>query len=295
MPSERWVPWVVRALWAGLALAAGPALAAALDAASRPVEVVASLGLWLAWAAGVAASFIPHPASLTVLRVLAPAAVAAMAAAVLGGHGSALAVGWSAVAAGWVFAPHLGSWAVNGAAYPSERRFLLRPPAAVLFGPLGVAWALSVAGMAAGPLLLAARQWVVGALAVVVGFPLAFVLLRAVHGLSRRWAVFVPAGVVLVDPLTLAEPVLLRRASVTRLGPALVLPAGSSVEPVDLSEQAPGLLIEAVLADEVTLNVLGTAGRRRREPRTVRTTRVRFTPTRPGAFLDEARARNFVA
>ena len=50
-----------------------------------------------------------------------------------------------------------------------------------------------------------------GSLAVVVGVPLAAFLVRSLHALSRRWFVIVPAGVVIVDPLILLDPVLMRR------------------------------------------------------------------------------------
>lgn len=285
--ADEWVPWAVRALWALLPLTAGPALGGGLGDASRAVQLVASLGLWAGWAAGVIASFIPHPVSLTALRVLAPAAVAAAVAAAAGGHPSALAGGWAAVTAAWVLAPAWGQRCVNGVAYPNERRFLLRVPGAILFGPLVLAWALLVAGIAAGPLLLAARQWVAGGLALAAGGPLAYVLARALHNLSRRWAVFVPAGFVIHDPITMTEPVLFKRAAVTRLGPAV---AGGAEGAVDLSHRAPGLVLEASLDTPVSLNLVRPG---QREAEAVETDRVLFTPTRPGRVLDEAMARRF--
>lgn len=281
--ADRVVPWVVRVLWVALPFTAGGALGAALGAASRPVQLVATIGLWTAWALGVVASAVALPVSLTVLRVLAPAATAAAVAAALGGHGSALAVGWAAVTAGWVFSPTLGTVCVNGPAYPNERRFLLRAPGALLWGPLAVAWALALAGVATGPLLLGARRWVWGAIATVIGLPLAAVLLRAVHDLSRRWVVFVPAGVVLHDPLTVVDPVLFRRQSVRRLGPA-----PQATRALDLSQKSPGLALELDLAEEVEL-ALVRPGRRLGD--TVKTARLVFTPTRPGALLDYARGR----
>jgi hypothetical protein len=274
---ERLLPWLVRALWAGLPFTAGPALADALDAASRPVQFVASTGLWLGWAAGMIAAFAPHPIALTALRVMAPAAVVA---AVL--SASPLAVAWAAVACAWAFAPAIGAAWVNGPAYPNERRFLLRPPGPLLAGPLPLAWALSVAGIAAGPLLLAARQWVLGGLLLLVGWPLAYLLLKSIHNLSRRWAVFVPAGIVLHDPVVLADPTLFRRQDITALRPA------TSTEPFDLSQRAPGLGLEMQLAEATTLTLLKPG---KREGVSIHASGLRFTPTRPGAALAEARRR----
>jgi hypothetical protein len=279
------LPWVVRLLWVGLPFTAGPALADALHDASRPVQLVATAGLWVGWAAGVAASFVALPVSLTTLRVLAPAALAATVAAALGGHASALALTWSLAAAGWILHPGWGARCVNGPAYPNERRFLLRCPGPLLFGPLALAWAVAVCGLSAGPLLLAAGRWVLGSAVTVEGLPHAGVFLRGMHDLSRRWAVMVPAGLVLHDPVTVVDPVLLRRQSVVRLGPAL-----AGTDALDLTQKAPGLAVEVALNEEVPL-ALVRPGRRLGE--STKASRMLLTPTGPGALLEEARRRRF--
>jgi len=207
--------------------------------------------------------------------------MAAVVATAVTGHGSALAAGWAVVTAGGVFSPVLGAVCVNGPAYPNERRFLLRAPGALLYGGLVLVWALAVVGVAAGPLLLAARQWVGGAVALAAGWALAVVLLRAVHDLSRRWAVLVPAGLVVHDPLTLVDPVLLPRQVVERVGPA---PASTTAR--DLTQNAPGLALQVDLREELDLSVV-RPGRRGGEAVKVRS--LLITPTRPGALLDEAR------
>ena len=285
MKTDQVVRWAVRVLWVALPFTVGGVLGDALAAASRPVQVVATAGLWLAWAVGLVATAVALPLSLTALRVLGPAVVAAALAAALGGHGSALAVGWAAVTAAWVFAPPLGAICVNGPAYPNERRFLLRLPAALLFGPLALAWAVTVVGISAGPLLLAARQWILGGLLTVLGLPAAALLLKGLHNLSRRWAVFVPAGLVLHDPLTLVDPVLVRRPSITRMGLA-----AANTPALDLSQRAPGLAVEIDSREDIDL-ALVRPGKRLGE--TVKATRVLLTPTRPGAVLAEAKRRRF--
>lgn len=281
LPFDQVARWTLRVLWVALPFTVGPVLGDALAAASRPVQLVATIGLWAAWAVGVMATAVAMPIALTALRVLAPAVVAASLAAALGGHAAPLAIGWAVVTMGWAYSPAIGSLLVNGPAYPNERRFLLRAPGALLFGPLAVAWATAVAGLAAGPLLLAARVWVWGAVVTVVGLPVAALLLRGMHDLSRRWLVFVPAGIVLHDPLTVVDPVLFRRQTVRRLGPA---PAGA----LDLTQKSPGLALEITLEEEAPL-ALVRPGRRLGE--SVKTTRMLVTPTRPGAVIDEARRR----
>ena len=62
----------------------------------------------------------------------------------------------------------------------------------------------------------------------IAGFALAYVVARSLHSLSTRWLVIVPAGVALVDPLTLLDPVLVRREVIEgiRRVPGARAPAG---------------------------------------------------------------------
>jgi hypothetical protein len=84
-------------------------------------------------------------------------------------------------------------------------------------GPLPVAPLLVAGGIAGGPLLLADGRIGVGIAALVVGLPLAALAARSLHSLSRRWAVLVPAGLVIVDPMTLPDPVLFVRERIESL------------------------------------------------------------------------------
>jgi len=283
MAAQRLIPWALRAAWAVLPFTAGPAFADALGGRSGPVRTVASVGLWAAWAVVLVATLVPHPVSLTLVRSAAPGAVVAALVAAAEGFGSPPAVATTALALAVALLPETGTVFVNGPAYPNERRFLLRVPAPLLLGVLAVVWAVAVAPLVAGPLLLAARQWVAGALVAAAGAPVSVVLFRAMHGLSRRWLVFVPAGVVLHDHVALADPVLFRRQVVARIGPA---PADTDA--LDLTQAAPGLGIELALTEEVPM-VRARPGQRLGDA--VSPTRVLFTPTRPGAVLREAAER----
>ncbi|MGH9283374.1 MAG: hypothetical protein ACRD0S_10620 [Acidimicrobiales bacterium] len=285
MDVQRLVPWALRAAWALLPFTAGPALADALDGRSRPVQVLASGLLWAAWSVVLAASLVPHPISLTVVRTAVPAAPLLAVAAALNGHGTPLAVASATLAAALAFLPEVGALFVNGPAYPNERRYLLRLPAPLRLGVLAVVWALAVVPPVAGFLLLAAQRTVAGALVVLASAPLTVVLSRAIHGLSRRWLVFVPAGVVVHDPVALADPVLFRTAVVRSFGPA---PADTTA--LDLTQAAPGLALQLDLEEEVP--VLRTKpGKRLCEAASP--TAILVTPTRPGAVLDEAARRGF--
>jgi hypothetical protein len=281
------LPWALRIAWVAMPFTAGPALAAALDGASRPVQAVASSGLWLGWAAAVAALLAPRSSGLTVARVVVPAGALATAAAAVAGEPSPVGLGVASVAAVLVLAPTTGAVFVDGSSYGDERRFPLRPPAALLLGPVELAWAVVVAGVAAGPLLLAARQWVTGGVALAAGLPAAAFAARSLHGLARRWVVLVPAGLVVHDPITLLDPVLLHRRVVRAVAPA---PPGDG--PLDLTAGAAGLHLVVALAEPVHLT-LQRPGRRLGEPATA--TALRIAPTRPGAVLAEAARRRLPA
>jgi hypothetical protein len=281
--TRRLFPWVVRAAWAILPLAAGPALAAALHPRSVPVRTLASVGLWAGWAGAVCATLVPSPTALTVLRLGAPAAVGAAAATLVVGHPSAPALAASLLAGLSVFVPETALLFVNAGAYPNERRFPLRAPGPLLLGPVELAWALALGGPATGSLLLAAGQWVEGALVLAAAAPASVVLVRALHGLARRWLVFVPAGLVIHDPITLTDPVLLHRRAVASLRPA-----ARETDALDLTRRAIGLALEVALREDVAMTLV-TPGRRRGRSTSVRS--VLVSPTRPGAVLAEAKAR----
>ena len=213
--------WLLRVAWVTLPLTAGPAAANALDSWSTGPQLVAAVLLWGAWACVLLGVLAPRPPGLTALRVVAPvffalAVVAAVAAdaSTVAAVGAILATGITAVLA---VTPTIAIAAANGIAYGDERRFPLKTPPVLLLGPLPLAPLLVGAGVATGPLLIAADQPVFGAITTVIGLPLAALMARALHGLSRRWVVLVPAGLVLVDPLTLPDPVLFLRERIVSL------------------------------------------------------------------------------
>lgn len=277
------LPWTLRAAWAVLALTAGPSLGAALHGHSRPVQLVASTVLWAAWAAVVTATLVAHPLALTVLRVVTPGALVAALAAAVDGHPSAVAVGSTALALVLAFLPETGARYVNGPAYPNERRLPLRVPGPLLLGILPLAWTLAVGAPVGVLLLLACRRWVAGGLLAVVGLPVAGLLMAAMNNLSRRWVVFVPAGLVLHDPIALADPVLFRRQTIE-----VLRPAPADTDSLDLTQRAPGLALELVLTEKVPM-MLMRPGTRIGESGS--SARLLFTPTRPGEVLKEAAAR----
>ncbi len=273
----------LRALWASLPWSAGWLLSEALEGTSARFAGVAGGGAWAFWALGLTALLVPHTVSLTALRILAPGVLAtvAWAAAVTGATGAAavgLACG-AAVAVG-ALSPLVGDRFIDATSYGHERRLALRAPGAVLTSVLVPTWALTLGGVAAGPLLWAAGHRVLGPLVTVAGALIAVAGTRALHGLARRWLVYVPAGLVLHDRMALAEPTLFRRPMIAGFGPA---PAGSDAR--DLTAGAGGLLFELRLAEPVTLTPARSGG----TPEKIQALLV--APTRPVAVLAEARRR----
>jgi hypothetical protein len=215
---------LLRIAWLTLPLTAGSVAADALRPWNTSTRVTAEVLLWLLWVVVLVALLAPRPVSLTVTRTGAPLAFASVLLAVLTGRPSGLAsvvalaaTGLAAVLAG---RPPYARTCAQGAAYGDEARFPLKVPPALFLGILPAAVLLVGAGIAVGPLLLADEQVVAGIVAVVVGFPLAAVLGRSLHLLSRRWAVLVPAGFVIADPMTLTDAILFPREHILGLGPA---------------------------------------------------------------------------
>lgn len=265
--------WLLRAAWVTLPLTGGAAASDAIaDFADAPRIVAAAL-LFAAWGMGAVAVLAPHPIGLTLLRAVAPAFVALAVAARVAGDTDGLA-GWGAIAVTLVVMVLVSSAAIaraaaNGIAYGDEDRFPLRVPPALFLGPLPIARALVVGGVAAGPLLLADEQVIAGVVALGLGVPAAAIAARALHALSRRWLVVVPAGVVVVDPMTLSEPVLFVRRQVRSLRPlAADAPVPDGAVDLRLGATLGTLLID--LVEDVELVQRGQ-GRRtsvnRRAPR----------------------------
>ena len=299
-----WLPVAAGSLYAD-------ALASASDDAGFRSSV--SVGLWGVFAAALAAMVLPGPLALTAARVTVPANLAASvwALAVIDdrswlSHGVALAAAAVAVVA--VLHPAFGDAVTDASSYGAERRFLLRAPGPGLLTLVAPMWLLTCAGAAAGPLLMADRRWPAGAAATLIGWPAALLAGRALHRLARRWLVFVPAGLVVHDHLTLAQPVLLTRSEIASLRPApagatdtagatdlaavapadtadtAALTADTKPAAADLTAAALGLALEVRLAGPAELPVV--AGRRGKKGRAV--TALLVSPTLPARVLAAA-------
>lgn len=280
--------WALRAAWALLPLVAGPAFAAALDPTSGAVRTTSSISLWAVWAGTLLATLVAAPVTLTVVRIVAPAAPLAAGWAVATGRPGVVAAAAAATgtlaAAAVSLAPAVGRAFVNAPAYPNERRHLLRLPGALVLGPVPLAWAVTVAAPTAAVMLAAAEVWAGAGVAIVLGGPAAVVASRSLSTLTQRWVVLVPAGLVLRDTMALAEPVLFRSQLVEALRPA---PAGT--DSLDLTLGAAGLALELLLTEKVPMTLVKP---KERVAEAGASARLLFTPTRPGAVLADAAERS---
>ncbi|MGQ0743287.1 MAG: hypothetical protein ACT4OS_02905 [Acidimicrobiales bacterium] len=286
--------WALRGAWVAMFVAAEPVISRALAPASAPVRLTGLVLAALGWALATVAGWAPHPVTLTALRLLSPAALVTVVAAVVavsrpdvspggGWLGSVLALVSTAAAAGLSLSHPVARRWVNGPAYPNERRFPLRAPGPVLLGAGPVLATTVVGGVVAGPMLLAGTQWLVGGVALALGWTLAWFGAKALHVLSRRWVVFVPAGIVLHDPMALADPVLFHRQSVLSVGLAEQGTGGR-----DLTQKAMGVALELVLEKPAKITLV-RPGNRMGQP--AEADRMLFAPSRPGQVLAEATRR----
>lgn len=283
-------PWPLRVLWLVLPVLAGPAVADAFADRSRAVQLVGAGLAWVAWAVVLGASLVPRTVTLTVVRLVTPGSVPMAAwAAVDGDRPGWAVVGAVAAVLATVaaLAPATADAFVDGSSYGDERRVALRVPMAMAMGPVPVAWSLAAASYVTGPLLLAAEQWVAGAVATVVGAAVLVGVATRLHVLSRRWLVFVPAGVVVHDPVAMSEPVLLQRHLLRRIGPAPVEVGDAEGAALDLTGGALGLALELRAAQPFSLG-------RRQGRDTIETAdvpAVLVTPGQPARTLEIAAER----
>ena len=292
MPKPRadrtvWLPWMLRVTWIATAAVGWPAVTSAVSERSDAVETVATVGVIVAWVAGVVAMAIPATASLTATRVIVPLAPVVGLTTLIGGGDTADGVELVIVGAlatlvamsgefGWLF--------VQASAYGDEERHPLRPPfgfaaAAVL------AWMVWGGALISGPMLLAARAWIPGAILTAIAVVGTVTLPSRWHRLSRRWLVLVPAGLALHDPVVLGETLMLRRSEVAwiRLAPA-------DTDAADLTGPATGHALE--VGTEALVTALLAPTRQQPRGRAIHLTAFLTSPTRPGRALAAAGRRH---
>jgi hypothetical protein len=215
---------LLRVAWITLPVTAGSLAVDALAPWSSATRATAEVLLWVTWLVVLVAVLAPRPIGMTASRTAAPLALAATLLAIASDRSSALSSMSALVATTLcvvlIATPSFARSCAQGAAYGDEERFPLKVPPALFIGVLPLAVIAVGAGIVTGPLLIADDTLVLGIIALVVGWLIVAALLRSLHLLSVRWAILVPAGFVIADPMTLTDPVLFVREHILGLGPA---------------------------------------------------------------------------
>ena len=305
----------MRAAWLAVPFTTGEVLAAALHSYTPSFRTACAVGLWVLWGATALAAMTLRPFALGFVRIWMPAGLAAAVWAAtarsvaeerLGETILGLAI--AAVAAAVSLMPSVGAAftdqrIVSRPNASIERRLLLRPPAATAFALAPLVWAAIITGSISGPVLLAAHRWVLGAVVLVAGLAVALFGYQSLMVLARRWAVFVPAGIVLHDPLTLGDEAILlpksgikslrivsastRRQEAAEARKNETAIDGPTSPKVDLCAGSVGTAID------LTLHETARIPRLRKAPELA--TCVRFAPSSVHAFAEEALARSILS
>jgi len=252
LQPQRVLNSLAMAAWVALALSSPWQTIA--DDASRSVAWVVLTWGWFLWTGVGASLLVPSPISLTIVRIAVPLSVVVSVVA-----SQPLAVFCSVVALIVCASPVFVDAMVQGGAYGDETRFALRTPLPYVV-PAVVAWLLYTAALIGGSLLLAAHQYIVGAVLVAIGILLSRTIPRRLHRLARRWLVLVPVGIVVHDHLVLHETIMAHTGkilSVTRtsdVGEAADLTGGVVGDRITIA------LTEAdkVVLSAITAKALGT-------------------------------------
>jgi hypothetical protein len=280
------MPWLARLAWILVAVIGGSAVESAVDGRSSAIAWTAAIGGWGLWAVGALGLAIASVGSLTVVRIVVPMSLVATITAGIGGTTAidlALLGAPAVVATAAVMTAEFGRQWVQASAYGDEERFPLRFPVGAGLAAI-ISWLVWAPALTAGPLLIAARSWVGGVLVCVLAIAGVVLLGPRWHRLSLRWFVLVPAGVVVHDPVVLADTFPLRTAQVASIGLA---PADTQA--ADLSGPASGYAVEVATTESVTAVLAFTPA----EPngKAIHLRSFLIAPSRPGRALRSARAR----
>ncbi len=283
---ERWLPWAARLAWLLVAVAGGAALEGAMQGRSSSVRWVTAVGAWGSWTIVLVALLIASARTLTVVRVGMPVSAVIVVTAAVGGADAIGSLALAAPAIGAliaVFSAEFGRSFVQASAYGDEQRFPLRPPFGIAVAA-AVTWCIWAPALVAGPLLLGARNWVPGVLLCAVAIAGIVVIGPRWHRLSLRWLVFVPAGVVIHDPIVLADTVSLRTAQVAR-----IRLAPSDTGAADLTGPTSGYALQIDTTETITAVFAFTPS----EPngRAIHMSALLVAPSRPGGALAAAASR----
>jgi hypothetical protein len=282
----RSMPWVARLAWILVAVIGGSAVESAVEGRSSAVAWTAAVGGWALWALAALGLAIASVRSLTIVRLVVPLSLIVAIAAGIGGATAVelLLLGIpAAMATAAALTAEFGRQWVQASAYGDEERFPLRFPVGAGLAAT-VAWMLWAPALITGPLLIAAHSWIAGVAITALAVAGVGLLGPRWHRLSQRWFVLVPAGIVVHDPVVLADTFPLRTAQV-----ASIALAPADTEAADLTGPASGYAVEISTTESVTTVFAFTPA----EPngKAIHLRSFLIAPSRPGRALRSANAR----
>ena len=221
--AARAVVWAARVAWLAVAIAGGAAIGEALSEHGRAVQLAGTAAAWTGWAVGGdrpgrarASSRSPSSGRSSPDRSSSPSSPSSTGPTRQ--PASPCSLPRSPPAPSWR-PPSSAACYIQASAYGAESRFGLRPPIGYLLACVAT-WLAHGDGRRARP--PGAGRAGVGTRrsSVLVVARLGLALLpRRWHQLSRRWLVLVPAGIVVHDPVVLADTLMLPRRGDRRRRP----------------------------------------------------------------------------
>ena len=222
--SNRWIVVVARVA-AAATLVSVVSLADTIGDWADGPRIVTLATLWVTWGAVLLAVLVPSTVSLTAVRLLVPSIAGVALVRMLDGAEPAvwLALSVALLATVLTAAAEVGEHFAQLSAYGDERRFPLRCPAPML-AVLVLSWLVWFAAIVGALHLLLATDRTgsdvgAGIACAVVAVAATVALPRRFHRFSRRWLVYVPAGLVVHDHVALAETAMFSSADVVRVEP----------------------------------------------------------------------------
>ena len=273
--------WVTRVLWlVSLAILVPLAISSAARGRTAFAENVALSVWWVVAGVILVALVVCGPVSLTIIRMLAAASIPVAGAALV--LGASPLRGFAALVAALLttllaLTAETGEAIVHVSAYGDERRLPLRVPATMQL-PIAVSWLFWCAVLLAGVVLLAAHMMIVGIGLLAVAGALTWLVGQRLHRFSCRWLVSVPAGLVVHDPVVLAETLMVLRPNIAHARLAL-----AGTEAADLTGPAAGHALEITVRE--TVQVVFAATPKNPKGTAIHAQAFLIAPSRPGRAL----------
>jgi len=280
--------WMLRFL-IGILPFIGAGVGLVLDDRSRDVQTVGTALAWTIWGVTVVVSFVSHPISLTGLRLGTPIIFCGLAFAAISQRLNAVQIIGVVIGVAILllsFSAEIGGLYVQASAYGDERRFTLRPPV-VLVAPVLLSALVVDGSIVAAPLFLAARNWWLGSISAAAAIASCILLVPRIHQLSRRWLVYVPAGLVVHDNTVLSMNLMIRKQDLTQ-----IQLAHSDTQAADLTALTWGVPLELSFNESLDVRLSAIGARHLKALSTIHAQAILVAPSRPGTVLRAARNKN---